>query len=127
MSITSDPMCHDRVVVVHDTTPVFFFFVCRETPHETRRTLHRTGKELAKRNLTLVDDTCTEISMTIWGEKAKESGEQWEGNPVVAWKGVKVSPCLYFLFIAFNHRWTSSRAAGPVPCSTALSLIRGRT
>lgn len=50
----------------------------------------RAGKEVEKRNLTLVDDTCTEISITLWGSTAKEDGGRWEGSPVVAFKGVKV-------------------------------------
>ena len=51
----------------------------------------RAGKETDKRNLTLVDDTCTEISLTLWGASAKGDERRWEGNPVVAFKGVKVS------------------------------------
>lgn len=50
----------------------------------------RAGKEVEKRNLTLVDDTCTEISLTLWGASAKQDGSQWESCPVVAFKGVKV-------------------------------------
>ncbi|CAM9482030.1 unnamed protein product [Ascophyllum nodosum] len=51
----------------------------------------RSGKETEKRNLTLVDDTCTEITLTIWGGLAKEDERRWDGNPVVAFKGVKLS------------------------------------
>ncbi|CAM9133630.1 unnamed protein product [Ectocarpus fasciculatus] len=51
----------------------------------------RQGKQLDKRNLVLVDDTCTEINLTLWGALAKADGARWEGNPVVAFKGVKVS------------------------------------
>lgn len=50
----------------------------------------RAGKETDKRNLTLVDDTCTEITLTLWGSTAKADERRWEGNPVVAFKGVKV-------------------------------------
>eukprot|EP00752_Nemacystus_decipiens_P010206 g9095.t2 len=50
----------------------------------------RAGKETGKRNMTLVDDSCTEISMTLWGSIG-QSSEGWEGNPVVAFKGVKLS------------------------------------
>lgn len=52
---------------------------------------HRAGKETDKRDLTLVDDTCTEISITLWGSSAKADESRWEGSPVVAFKGVKVS------------------------------------
>lgn len=51
---------------------------------------HRTGKETGRRNLTLVDDTCTEITLTIWGDTAQGSEERWDGNPVIAFKSVKV-------------------------------------
>ncbi|CAN0442236.1 unnamed protein product, partial [Ectocarpus sp. 12 AP-2014] len=51
----------------------------------------RAGKQLDKRNLVLVDDTCTEINLTLWGDMAKADGSRWEGNPVVAFKGVKLS------------------------------------
>ncbi|CAN0355303.1 unnamed protein product [Pylaiella littoralis] len=51
----------------------------------------KAGKELEKRNLTLVDDTCTEITLTLWGEAAKANGDRWEGNPVIAFKGLKLS------------------------------------
>ncbi|CAN0554365.1 unnamed protein product, partial [Ectocarpus sp. 8 AP-2014] len=53
-------------------------------------TRSRAGKQLDKRNLILVDDTCTEINLTLWGDMAKADGSRWEGNPVVAFKGVKV-------------------------------------
>lgn len=55
----------------------------------------RSGKDTDKRNLTLVDDTCTEITLTLWGDLAKQDEMRWMGNPVVAFKGVKVSS--YFL------------------------------
>ncbi|CAN0530593.1 unnamed protein product [Ectocarpus sp. 12 AP-2014] len=54
-------------------------------------TRSRAGKQLDKRNLVLVDDTCTEINLTLWGDMAKADGSRWEGNPVVAFKGVKLS------------------------------------
>lgn len=50
----------------------------------------RSGKETDRRNLTLVDDTCTEINLTLWGDSAKANGDRWEGNPIVAFKGIKV-------------------------------------
>lgn len=53
----------------------------------------RAGKETGKRNLTLVDDTCTEITLALWGDSAQPS-EGWEGNPVVAFKGIKASRVL---------------------------------
>lgn len=37
-----------------------------------------------------MDDTCTEITLTLWGDSAQPS-DCWEGNPVVAFKGIKVS------------------------------------
>ncbi|CAM9432177.1 unnamed protein product, partial [Hapterophycus canaliculatus] len=51
----------------------------------------RAGKETGKRNLVLVDDTCTEITLTLWGDMGQADPAQWEGNPVVAFKGIKAS------------------------------------
>lgn len=56
----------------------------------------RTGKEIEKRNLTLVDDTCTEIQLTLWGESAKQDEARWQDSPIVAFKGVKVCRRLSF-------------------------------
>jgi len=51
----------------------------------------KLSKELFKRDLVLVDDSNTEIQMTLWGDRAREDGGQWMSNPVIAVKGVKVS------------------------------------
>lgn len=47
-----------------------------------------TGKELTKRDVTLVDDSACSISCTLWGKQA----EDFDGteNPVVLLKGAKV-------------------------------------
>lgn len=49
----------------------------------------KAGKELTKRDLTLVDQTLTEINLTLWGTKAETF--DGAGNPVVAIKGARVS------------------------------------
>lgn len=48
----------------------------------------RQGKSLIKRDLTLVDQTGYNVSLTLWGKQS----EQWNhfDNPVVAFKGLKV-------------------------------------
>lgn len=48
------------------------------------------GKELVKRDLTLVDDSLASISVTIWGERAKQDDAKFENNPVMCLKGVAV-------------------------------------
>lgn len=50
----------------------------------------RDGKDLVKRELTLVDDTLTSLDLTLWGDRAKQEDRVFEGNPVVAAKGVLV-------------------------------------
>ena len=49
----------------------------------------RTQKELKKRELTIVDESLTEVSLTIWGGTAETF--DGSGNPVIAVKGAKVS------------------------------------
>lgn len=48
------------------------------------------GKQLFKRDLTLIDDSCCEIKLTLWGDKAQSSAYQWESMPIAAFKGVKI-------------------------------------
>jgi replication factor A1 len=50
-----------------------------------------TGKELSKRNLTIVDTSSGTIEVTIWAEKAENPGWREDDNPVVAFKSIKVS------------------------------------
>ncbi|CAM9551130.1 unnamed protein product [Chrysoparadoxa australica] len=51
----------------------------------------KAGKEVEKRNITLADDTNCQISMTLWNQTATQNPEQWEANPIVGFKGCKVS------------------------------------
>jgi len=50
----------------------------------------KDGKELLKREITLVDDTATAIDVALWQAFAKTEDSKLEGNPVVALKGVLV-------------------------------------
>ena len=49
----------------------------------------RAGKELTKRDVTLVDKSATEVSLTLWGTSAE--GFDGTGNPIVSVKGCRVS------------------------------------
>jgi replication factor A1 len=74
----------------------------------------KTGGALFKRDLTLIDQsgievkkkfcstslapamddwltTCVQVTLTMWGDKAKEDDSQWQGNPVLGVKKCKVS------------------------------------
>ena len=51
----------------------------------------KTGSTLFKRDLTLTDETGIEVSLTLWGDKAKEDDAQWQNFPVLAIKKCKVS------------------------------------
>lgn len=51
----------------------------------------KSGQELTKCDLTLVDDSATEINLTVWGEQAKRAPTEFEGTPVVAFRRVRVS------------------------------------
>ena len=51
----------------------------------------KSGQELIKCDVTLVDDTSTEITMTVWGEGAKSAATALAGNPVVAVRRARVS------------------------------------
>eukprot|EP00941_MAST-03F_sp_MAST-3F-sp1_P004723 g4723.t1 len=51
----------------------------------------RSGKELLKRDLVLVDSSSQSVRCTLWGNKASLPDENFQGYPVVALKGCKLS------------------------------------
>jgi len=51
----------------------------------------KTGQELTKCDLTLVDDTGVEINLTVWGDKAKTAPSDFAGQPVAAFRRARVS------------------------------------
>lgn len=50
----------------------------------------RDGKELVKREITLVDDTALSMIVTLWGDRANMPDEKFQGQPAVALKEVLV-------------------------------------
>jgi len=63
--------------------------VCKTAGEVATITSQRTGKELRKCDITLVDKSLAEINLTLWGGNAENF--DGSGNPVVAIKGCKVS------------------------------------
>lgn len=52
----------------------------------------KSGNELTKCELTIVDDSGVEISVTLWGaDKANAAPQEYGGNPVVAFRRCRVS------------------------------------
>lgn len=51
----------------------------------------KSGQELTKCDLVLVDNTCTEVTLTVWGERATKATSMFANTPVVAFRHVKVS------------------------------------
>jgi len=62
--------------------------VCKNAGDLTNLT-SRAGKELVKREITLVDRSATEVLLTLWGTAAETF--DGVGNPIVASKGARVS------------------------------------
>lgn len=50
----------------------------------------KEGKELVKRELTIADDSAVSMSVTLWGDRAKQEDNVFEGNPVIGLKGVVI-------------------------------------
>lgn len=51
-----------------------------------------TGKQLTRRDLTIVDSSNCSIRVTLWGKQAEDAdGPDWNSEPVLAIKGAKVS------------------------------------
>jgi replication factor A1 len=51
----------------------------------------KSGNELIKCDLTLVDDSQVEVNLTLWGEKATQAPSLYGGSPVVAFRRARVS------------------------------------
>jgi len=63
--------------------------VCKSAGEVATINSSKTGKELRKLDVTLVDKSMTEINLTLWGAQAENF--DGSGNPVLAIKNVKVS------------------------------------
>lgn len=50
----------------------------------------KEGVELIKREITIVDDTATSISVTLWGDRAKQDDSVFAGHPAVVIKAVLI-------------------------------------
>jgi len=76
---STDPNAYvDIIALVKDFAP-------------SRNIVTKQGKELNKRELTLADDSGCQIQATIWGDKASMPPSTWESQPIVAFRGAKVS------------------------------------
>lgn len=62
--------------------------ICKEASEAVRLTAKTTGRELIKRDVTLVDSSGASIVYTMWGDEAENF--EMRGNPVIALKSVTV-------------------------------------
>jgi len=51
----------------------------------------KAGADLVKRDIVLADDTGFTMTVTLWGDFAQRKDSEFEGNPVLVLKGVKIS------------------------------------
>jgi len=51
----------------------------------------RNGKELTKRDLVIADDSGYTMNLTLWGEDAQRKDSDFEGNPVIVSRGVRIT------------------------------------
>jgi len=49
------------------------------------------GRVTQKREITLIDDSETEVRLTLWAEKAQSNAYDWYSSPIVGFKNLKVS------------------------------------
>ena len=66
----------------------------------------KSGHELTKCELELVDDSGAEISLTVWGERAQKAEIEYANCPIVAFRRVRVSD--------FGGRTLSASGSSPV-------------
>jgi len=58
---------------------------------EVAKITSKAGAELIKRDIVLADDTGFTMTVTFWGELAQRKDSDFEGSPVLALKGIKIS------------------------------------
>ena len=56
----------------------------------SRIVIKSTGQEKARRVLTIADDSCTGVDVTIWGERAESTSADYANHPIVFFKNCKV-------------------------------------
>jgi replication factor A1 len=76
---------------VNENTNVDVIGVVKEIGDVLSLTSKRTGQELLKCDLTLVDDTGVQVRLTMWGTPAQEARNTLGGNKVVAFRRARVS------------------------------------
>jgi replication factor A1 len=65
--------------------------VVKHVGEPTRLTSKKSGQELTKCDLTLVDESAAEITMTLWGDKAAQAPLHFVNTPIVAFRRARVS------------------------------------
>jgi len=65
--------------------------IVQEVGEVQQLTSKRTGQELLKSDVTLIDDTGVQIRLTLWGNTAKDAGQKLADQPVVAFRRSRVS------------------------------------
>jgi replication factor A1 len=50
----------------------------------------KTGQELVKCDMTIVDDSGTEIALTLWGDQARKAPSEFANQPIVGFRHVRV-------------------------------------
>merc|ERR1712238_493051 len=51
----------------------------------------KTGNEIPKAEIVLVDDSGTEVNCTVWGDRSQKVQIEYQGNPILALRQVRVS------------------------------------
>jgi len=62
-----------------------------QSVQEVAKITSKAGKELIKRDLVIADDTGYTLNISLWGEEAKRNDSDFQNNPVLALKGVRIS------------------------------------
>ncbi|XP_018021755.1 replication protein A 70 kDa DNA-binding subunit isoform X2 [Hyalella azteca] len=79
----------DQLENAQKDTIVDLIGLCRDASEVATIVQRSTGKELRKREISIVDHTNRAVSLTLWAEQAEKF--DGTGNPVIAVKGAKVS------------------------------------
>lgn len=62
-----------------------------QSAQDVARIQSKAGNELIKRDVVIADDTGYTLNVTIWGEEHKLKNSDFEGNPVLAFKAIRIN------------------------------------
>lgn len=76
---------------MEENSKVDIIGIVQEVGEVQSLTSKRTGQELLKSDVTLIDDTGVQVRLTVWGKEAEGATQKLAGQPVAAFRRARLS------------------------------------